>query len=232
MGCGGSKQGLIDSSVQQCIDLFQRKPMLQSYKHDLNNLKNVETAYSSSIFGGSPFLPIGSKNKQGALRDKKNPMEEEVLRTQVNYLYGGGFYTLRQVQVEFAESRMSEKGAAYMDISILVESIDELEEMKKYKVINDTPMEQRNPTEKLLLTQLAQSLNGYGRIIQYRAFGADFGPKNCCIEFIQEGHFKNGKMDGYCRMFDARAEGSVQVGYFREGIPMGKFQKFAIDGTC
>ena len=39
-------------------------------------------------------------------------------------------------------------------------------------------------------------------------------------------------MDGYARMFDGRKDGFVQLGYFREGTPMGKYQSFNIDGTC
>ena len=38
-------------------------------------------------------------------------------------------------------------------------------------------------------------------------------------------------MDGYCREFNCEDD-SVQVGYFREGKPFGKYQKFDIDENC
>mmetsp|Transcript_5480 Transcript_5480/g.9289 ORF Transcript_5480/g.9289 Transcript_5480/m.9289 type:complete len:89 (+) Transcript_5480:586-852(+) len=38
-------------------------------------------------------------------------------------------------------------------------------------------------------------------------------------------------MDGYCRMFDGRGEGHVKLGFFREGVPSGKFQSFTTDGA-
>ena len=114
MGCGGSKMGApIDPQVHACVEMFQRKPQIQIYKNDLHSLKNIEDAYSSAIFGGSAFLPIGSRNKQGSLRDKKNPLEEEIMKSQVNYLYGGGFFTLKWVKVSKEEDERSPEGALY-----------------------------------------------------------------------------------------------------------------------
>jgi len=62
-------------------------------------LKNIEAAYSSQIFGGSALLPVGSKEKKSQKRDKRNPLEEEIKRLQINYLYGGGLYNLKNIQV-------------------------------------------------------------------------------------------------------------------------------------
>ena len=40
---------------------------------------------------------------------------------------------------------------------------------------------------------------------------------------IQEGRFKKGCMDGYCRHFDATENGFAEVGFFKEGEPDGKY---------
>ena len=146
----------------------------------------------------------------------------------MNYLYGGGFYTLKYVKVYKEEDRMSPEGAAYQDISILVEAIDRVDEMGKIRQINELPIEKRK--EDLLLDDIVESVNGIGRIVQYRVFGNEFNAQNCAIEFVQEGEFKKASMDGYCRMFDGRNEGEAQLGFFREGVPKGKYQRFSIDG--
>ena len=46
-----------------------------------------------------------------------------------------------------------------------MEAIDHLEEMKKFKIINDMPIEQRKKKDTLFLEDIIQSINGYGRII-------------------------------------------------------------------
>mmetsp|Transcript_13591 Transcript_13591/g.21239 ORF Transcript_13591/g.21239 Transcript_13591/m.21239 type:complete len:146 (-) Transcript_13591:11-448(-) len=103
--------------------------------------------------------------------------------------------------------------------------------MKQFKLINDMPVEQRKG-QPLMLNDIIESLNGFGRIVQYRVFDDNFIAENCTIEYVQEGRFRQGSMDGYCRMFDAREDGFAQVGYFREGVPMGKYQRFTLDGVC
>ena len=38
-------------------------------------------------------------------------------------------------------------------------------------------------------------------------------------------------MDGYCRHFDVGNDKKVELGFFKEGNPMGKYQSFKLDGT-
>lgn len=59
----------------------------------------MEDAYKSSIFGGSIFLPLGSNTKKGEKRDKENNLQTEIRKTNVDYLYGGGYYVLHNVRV-------------------------------------------------------------------------------------------------------------------------------------
>jgi hypothetical protein len=57
-------------------------------------------------------------------------------------------------------------------------------------------------------------------------------PESCEIEAIQEGRFRQGAMEGYCRNFDAVEDGFVELGFFREGEAQGKYQSFRVDGTA
>jgi len=48
----------------------------------------------------------------------------------VNYLYGGGYYTLKHVQHNASDVIDSEAGAMFSDIFILIDSIDDAEKLK------------------------------------------------------------------------------------------------------
>jgi len=87
------------------------------------------------------------------------------------------------------------------------------------------------PVETIYLDDIIHALNGFGRIIYWKCFGDINKPMDCAIEYVQEGRFKGGAMDGYCRSFDAVDEGFVEVGYFKDGVSQGKYESFRIDGT-
>jgi len=217
----------MDPQVQACIDMLKKRPSLAKFGGNSENLKNISTSYNSDIFGDSVLLPVGSQDKKGGLRYKLNPLEEEIKRVQVNYLYGGYFYDIESVKVYKDEEEKEE--ATYCDIAILVESIDDLEEMKQFKKLSDMTIQERTQKGQLYLQDIIKAVNGYGRIIQYKANG-EFTPKNLTVEYVQEGRFREGVMDGYCRMFDGRDAGKVELGYFKEGKPLGKYQSFSISG--
>jgi len=142
MGCGGSKLKTIDESVEKVVDMLSNRPhndhFIHKFRANANNLKNVEDAYKSGIFGGSIFLPLGSASKRGEKRDKTNNLQNEIKACHVDYLYGGGYYVLHNVKVnreEPTEENPADPGVHYMDIYMLVESVDKLDEMKKLKLL-------------------------------------------------------------------------------------------------
>ena len=45
-----------------------------------------------------------------------------------------------------------------------------------------------------------------------------------------EGEFRAGKLNGYGRKIDART-GACEVGFFQDGVPMGKYCQYAADGS-
>ena len=42
---------------------------------------------------------MGSSNRRSARRDKENNVEKEIRDSNVDYLYGGGYYVLKNVKV-------------------------------------------------------------------------------------------------------------------------------------
>ena len=90
----------------------------------------MESRYASQVFGGSVFLPIGHGDNKNAKRDKENRLEADIKATNVDYLYGGGYYALKFVSVK--ETAAGKELLA--DIYMLIESIDDLENIKKLKV--------------------------------------------------------------------------------------------------
>lgn len=145
MGGCGSKMKPTDEHAKQCVEMLQRKPQTKNYKKDLDMVKAIDACYASSVFGGSIFQPIGSSDRRGPLRHKRNNLENEIQNLPINYLYGGGFYTLKHVQHNENEVIDSEAGAMFSDIFILVESIENLDKMQQIKVISDmSPSDRKN----------------------------------------------------------------------------------------
>ena len=162
-------------------------------------------------------------------------METEIKAINVDYLYGGGYYELKEVLID-EDDDVSE--STFLDIYILIESIDNMDDLKDLKLLaqkaQGVPEKKGTNTSKgapkfLRYSEIAKSLNGYGRFVQYNAYGVN-SPQNMEVLAIQEGRFKAGCMDGYCRHYDGTENGFVEVGFFKEGEPYGKYQSFQIDG--
>ena len=158
-------------------------------------------------------------------------METDIRALPINYLYGGGYFTLKHVQHSESESVNSEAGAMFSDIFILVESIENLEKMQKIKVISDMSPADRKTQQPILFGDIADAMNGYGRVIEYRAYSSDFAPDACKLERVKEGKFKKGKMDGYARKFTGLKGGNCFVGFFKDGKPDGKLEVIDKDGN-
>jgi len=120
----------------------------------------MEALYSSNVYGGKVFSPIGRLNKGGEFgkRDISNPLESEIEQQAVNVLYGGGFYILKNVK--YAAN-------IYADIWILVEALDDPDIIKKFNIHSDLSKEERGKKEGLKFMEIKKHLNGYGRMIFY-----------------------------------------------------------------
>jgi len=221
--------------------MLTKRPDFSKFKGDEQALQNGNKAYQNGIFGGSVFLPIGKKNGK---RDKYNPLENEIKSMQVDYLYGGGYYQVCNVKEEpevpeIDEEQVDEYGdqiqpeyqePLFWDISMLVERVDQLDDLQSIR-----QLEQQAPGNKtaeiIPLEKIQKSLDGYGRILKYRVIDEEqpFSDLNCELVYVVEGKFKNGLMDGYCRLIDTQTE-EVHVGYFKEDVPMGKYSRYTIAG--
>ena len=79
--------------------MLNQRPSTQKFRKNKHNAEIIELVYNSQIFGGSIFFPVGSSNKRSARRDKENLLEKEIRDSNVDYLYGGGYYVLKNVKV-------------------------------------------------------------------------------------------------------------------------------------
>jgi len=233
---------------------LNRTPDLGKYSANDDTLEASNKAFRSQVFGGSVFRPIGKKDSK--LIRRENKLEEDIRKYQVNYLYGGGFYELANVREtpppmfenELAnkvfelgnalynawggddkeeEEETPENDVVFWDIKMLVDSIQETDDLKKLRYMNEQPKGYEKTVE---LEDVLPLLTGYGRIIKYKVLNEEekFTGNNCELLYIVEGKFVEGQMDGYCRLIDCTAE-EVHVGFFKNDLPMGKYQKFTLD---
>ena len=98
----------------------------------------------------------------------------------------------------------------------------------------------------VLWSDIKEGITGYVRMIRYTNHSLpsdidlnkpdvaskliNLNSENLEIETVEEGSFKNGLKDGYCRVMQAR-DGSCEVGFFQKNIPMGKYCMYKSDGT-
>lgn len=65
---------------------------MKKFKANSKAVQDMESRYANQVFGGSVFLPVGYGDNKNAKRDKANRLELDIRGTNVDYLYGGGFY--------------------------------------------------------------------------------------------------------------------------------------------
>ena len=99
MGCGGSQPVAKDQQVELCKNMLLRKVDTTRFVNDENS-RAYNALHSSDIFGGSIFEPIGNSTRRGNLRHKRNSVAQDLSRVEINYLYGGGYYCIRNVASE------------------------------------------------------------------------------------------------------------------------------------
>ena len=189
------------------------------------------------------FKRLGSytKNPKGKLvaskRTRTNHLEDDIKKAQLNNLYGGGYYQIMKVQ-QFRENKYQ-----FYDIFILTESIENKEHLEQFKKATEQYQAWLNPPKKgkglmnvvskdkefLQFEDIKSSLNGFCRIVSYKAINGNPEPENNELESVVEGKFKNGLMEGYCRGISA-INGSASAGFHKEGIPHGKWTSYKING--
>jgi len=95
------------TSIEKQIDQFRlmmyKYPSLNRYLYNKTHVATFAKAWSSGQFGGNVFKPLGSytKNEKGILRATKrtrtNLLEQDIKKSQLNSLYGGGYYQIMKV---------------------------------------------------------------------------------------------------------------------------------------
>ena len=59
---------------------------------------------------------------------------KDIRSSNIDYLCGGGYYELRNVQIEERYTPAGENGEEYLDIFMLVLSVESIEQIKRLKV--------------------------------------------------------------------------------------------------
>lgn len=91
-------------------------------------------------------------------------------------------------------------------------------------------------TKQIFFKDIAPGITGIARIIRYtnttigNMIDVDnkstkmisMNPRNLSIVALEEGEFKNGKKDGYCRVL--HDDQSCETGFFKKDEPWGKFE--------
>ena len=76
---------------------------------------------------------------------------------------------------------------------------------------------------------IKESINGFARIISYKAFNGNPEAENNELESVVEGQFKGGLKEGYCRGISA-INGSCSAGFHKAGVPSGKWTAYKSTG--
>lgn len=239
MGCGSSHVP-VDTNIQMCKVMLKRQ--VDCSRFSGNGRTDYNKFWSSEVYGGSVLEPIGEVNSQEAVkaarRTKKNMLDELISKAEVNYLYGGGYYCLRDVIVE----EQYYKGEVYCgklkaDIYLLIEKHDDIKKLDQLKFLSDSaeiartspmllPKGKNEPailkpvaresasrsTKNVTWAELISVLNGYGRIVTYTE------NEEAQLETVREGFFKNGMLDDFGRFYDLSEESNshLDIGFFTE----------------
>jgi len=79
--------------------------------------------------------------------------------------------------------------------------------------------------------EIAPFLNGYGRLVHFTCHKDLGNPLDLELTSIEEGRIAQGELDGYGRRFNlTHMEELIEVGFFRHGVPLGKYHSFTKNG--
>lgn len=241
MGCGQTKEkqddldfekGTMDLEVFKFLQLINNRLDLKKYQYTLNdgqdNLSN--------------FLTVMNSRVGGCVANDSNPLREQIMTFRPQLSQHGRYYCLQNVLKQDDEPN-------FYDIWIIVESIKNTEHQLMLQSLHDLSemklthwnKEMLYPYENKFLNynEIAPSLTGYARIIEFRCFqkgtdgkadptNGDCNKQNWILS-MTEGYINKGRPEGYCRVVNA-FNGQTKVGYYKEGKPNGKWVCYDLQG--
>ena len=116
------------SSAAFTAMINQTPDLLKFYEYKSDNMETMKKLIASPIFGGSAFLPVGTKGLK--VRIKKNNLQQQVAKLITETVFNGGYYVLPNI-------RNSKDDKKCMDIYLLTPSIKNQDLARKIQVIND-----------------------------------------------------------------------------------------------
>ena len=98
----------------------------------------------------------------------------------------------------------------------------------------------------MYFSEIAEAITGFARVVKYKnhtvkPVSKDTDAKesrqmlinpassSLRIDSFEEGQYENGKKNGFCKVLSA-SDGSGEVGWFKDGIPWGKYMKYSSGG--
>ena len=126
-GCADNRTA-VEKSIDSTNYMLSRAPDLRRYGLSKERNATFVRAWANSNFGGSVLNPLGAIGKR---RNRQNPLREQIKNAQINTLYGGDYYVLEKVQL------YSDDTHYYVDIYMLVETIEDQEQLKLIKDLNE-----------------------------------------------------------------------------------------------
>lgn len=128
------------TSIEKQIDQFRimlyKFPNLKRYLYNKTHVTTFTKAWSSGQFGGNVYKPLGSiveykkgekTLKRATKRTRTNLLEHDIKKSQLNSLYGGGFYQIMKVQ-QFKDNKFQ-----FYDIFLLTESVENKAHLEMFK---------------------------------------------------------------------------------------------------
>ena len=109
-------------------------------------------------------MPVGQplpKESKKRPRNKGNNLKREIQKSNIEYLYGGGYYTLNGI-TSYSDPE------TFYDIQILVETVSDPLHMKNLKIGEERSKSKPKIKCGVQMENIENAINGYGRITKYR----------------------------------------------------------------
>ena len=75
MGCGGSKNTLLNKPVADFLLMINTTPNFKKFLFSAENVKSLTKSSVNPVYGGSVLQKVGELGKK---REKANPLDEEI----------------------------------------------------------------------------------------------------------------------------------------------------------
>lgn len=223
-------------------------------------MKTLGKAIASPVFGGSVLLALAKKGhprtKKNPLEIEISKLNTEVIFNGGYYFLPN----IREDETsqEYLDVYLLTPSIKDQDLARRIKLIHDLNEQSemnmksvknsgkklKEKVVTE-PIKTKINSKPVFWKDIKEGVTGYVRIVRYTNHSVtnliddngeaihkelNMNPSSLEIKMVEEGGYKNGLKEGYCRVLYA-TDGKCEVGFFQKDVPMGKYCMYKLDGT-